>query len=57
MPPAAMFVIYLLALIAFTASALWPVLKRQPYTPVHLIGLGLALVTLVWTWQAGATAF
>ena len=57
MPPAAVFVFYLLALIAFTVAAIWPVAKREPYSPVHLTALGLALVTLVWVWQAGHAAF
>lgn len=47
MNPALLFVIYLLAVLVFAGVAIWPLLRRQPYTPVHALGLGLALVTLV----------
>lgn len=57
MNPALQFVLFLLALIAFTIAALWPLLRRQPYTPLHLVPLGLALVTLVWVIQSGQAAF
>ncbi len=57
MPPEAMFVFYLLALIAFTIAAIWPLARREPYTPIHLIALGLALGALVTTWTAGTAAF
>lgn len=57
MNPALQFVCFLLALIAFTVAALWPLLRRQPYTALHLVPLGLALVTVVWVVQAGQAAF
>lgn len=57
MNPALQFVIYLLALIAFTLAALWPLARRRPYTELHLVPLGLALVTLVWVIQSGQAAF
>jgi hypothetical protein len=57
MPAALLFVIYLLALLAFLGGALWPLLRREPYAPVHLVSLGLALVDLVWVVQSAQAAF
>lgn len=57
MNPALQFVIYLLAVLVFAGVAIWPLLRRQPYSPVHAIGVGLALVTLVPLVVAGQAAF
>lgn len=57
MTPVLQFVLYLLAFLAFAAAALWPLLRRQPYTELHLVAYGLALVTAVWLAQAGQAAF
>lgn len=54
--PALMFVLYLLALVAFTLAAVWG-LVRRPFTVAHAIALGLALVTMVWVIQSGQAAF
>lgn len=57
MPPALVFVIYLLALIAFTlAGVVWPLAKHR-LTELHLVAIGLALVTVVWVVQAGQATF
>jgi hypothetical protein len=52
MPPAIAFVLFLLALICFVLAAFSVTVKR-----VNLVALGLALVTVVWLWQAGEAAF
>lgn len=52
MHPAIAFVLYLLAFICFVLAAAGVAVKR-----VNLIAFGLALVTLVWLWQAGQAAF
>ncbi len=57
MAPALLFVIYLLALLAFLGVAVWPLLRRQPYGPVNLLGVGLTLTTLVPLVAAGQAAF
>lgn len=57
MHPALLFFIYLLAFLAFLGAALWPLLRREPYTPVSLIGVGLTLTTLVPLVGAGQAAF
>jgi hypothetical protein len=51
------FVVYLLAVLVFAGVAVWPLLRRQPYTPVHALGVGLALVTLVPLVAAAQAAF
>jgi len=55
--PALQFVLYLLALIVFVLGTAWPLLRREPYTPVALVSLGLAMVVGVWVVQAGQAAF
>lgn len=57
MHPALLFVIYLLAFLAFLVAAVWPLVRREGYNPVHLIALGLTLTTLVPLVQAGQAAF
>ena len=57
MTPMWQFVLYLLALVVFTLAAVWPLVRRKPYTELHLVPLGLALVTVVWVVQAGQAAF
>lgn len=57
MHPALLFVIYLLALLAFLGVAVWPLLRRQPYSPVNLLGVGLTLTTLVPVVQSAQAAF
>lgn len=57
MSPALQFVCFLLALLCFTLAAVWPLVRRKPYTELHLVPLGLALVTVVWVVQAGQAAF
>ena len=57
MPAALTFVLYLLALVAFTVGAFWPLFKREPFTPINLAYLGLALVVVVWVVQAAQAAF
>jgi hypothetical protein len=57
MPAAVTFVLYLLALVAFAVGACWPLLKREPFTPVNAIALGLTLVDVVWLVQSGQAAF
>jgi hypothetical protein len=52
MHPTLAFVVYLLALICFVLAAF-----SVPVRRVNLLGLGLALVTVVWVWQAGQAAF
>lgn len=53
MSPAVAFVLYLLALICFAASAFGADSKVR----VNLVALGLALAALVWVLQAGQAAF
>lgn len=57
MNPALQFVVYLLAVLVLAGVAIWPLLRRQPYTPLHAIGVGLALVTLVPLVAAAQAAF
>lgn len=57
MNPALLFVVYLLAVLVFAGVAIWPLLRRQPYAPVHALGLGLTLVTLVPLVAAAQAAF
>jgi hypothetical protein len=56
MPPALLFVIYLLAFLAFAVAAVWGVVRR-PFGTVNAIALGLTLTTLVPLVGAGQAAF
>lgn len=58
MSPQVAFVVYLLALIAFTVAFIWPLFRpTKVFTEVNIIALGLALVTLVWVVAAAKAAF